>query len=250
MPVASGLPLEGSAVSDVVRSLPANANVLVVIDYEPALAGEMEAVGSPLLEQMVSSSRPNLSFISTSPNGAALVERLLASARINTPEGFGYQAGTQYRNLGFLPGASAGVLGFMERPGETVVNAGVAGFYEYAAVVVMTDHAESGRIWVEQLQSRKQIDPLLASQPLLMAASAQAGPLLQPYVDSAQVTGMISGLADAARYEASNSRPATARSYWDAFGIGLALSVALIVAGSLWSLITGVRARRAEAEQG
>jgi hypothetical protein len=250
LPVATSLPLEGSAVSDVVRSLPANANVLVVIDYEPSLAGEMETVGSPLLEQMVSSSRPNLSFISTSPNGAALVERLLTRARINTPDGFGYQAGAGYRNLGFLPGASAGVLGFMEQPGETVVDAGMGGFYEYAAVVLMTDHAESGRVWVEQLQSRKQVDPLLASQPLLVVASAQAGPLLQPYVDSAQVSGMISGLADAARYEASNSRPGTARAYWDTFGVGLALSVALIIVGSLWSLITGVRARRAEAEQG
>jgi len=82
-------------------------------------------------------------------------------------------------------------------------------------------------------------------------ASAQAGPLLQPYLSSGQVTGMVSGLAEAARYEHMNSsRPGIARSYWDAFGVGLMMSIALIFVGSLWSLVTGIRARRAEAEQG
>jgi Na+-translocating ferredoxin:NAD+ oxidoreductase RnfE subunit len=61
---------------------------------------------------------------------------------------------------------------------------------------------------------------------------------------------MVSGLADAARYESNFNRPGIARSYWDAFGIGLMMSVGLIFFGSLWSLITGIRARRAEAEQG
>jgi hypothetical protein len=104
---------------------------------------------------------------------------------------------------------------------------------------------------VEQLESRKQVDPSLSNKPLLMVASAQASPLLQPYVSSRQITGMVSGLSDAARYEAlSNSRLNTARSYWDTFGIGLMTSVALIIVGSLWSLYTGMRARRANAEQG
>ena len=67
---------------------------------------------------------------------------------------------------------------------------------------------ESGRVWVEQLQNQKQIDATLANKPLLMVASAQAGPLLQPYVLSGQITGMISGISDAAKYETKNSLPA------------------------------------------
>ena len=244
MPVSANLPVEVSGLSNAVMSIPANSSILVVIDYEPSLAGELEAIGGPLLDQIVLLSQPTLSFVSTSPNGAGLVERLIVNTRID-------QAGLPYLNLGYLPGGSVGVLGFIEAPSQIIPLAGVQSFSQYSALLVLTDHAESGRVWVEQLQNRKTIDPALTNQPLLMVASAQAGPLLQPYVSSRQITGMISGLSDAARYEfVNNSRPGTARSYWDTFGIGLMLAVALIIIGSLWSLVTGMRARRANAEQG
>jgi len=116
---------------------------------------------------------------------------------------------------------------------------------------VLTDHAESSRVWVEQLEQVKQKNPALASQALLIVSSAQSGPLLQPYVSSGQVNAMISGLSDAARYEyINNTRPGIARTYWDAFDVGLLMAIALIVVGSLWSLISGIRTRRAEAELG
>jgi hypothetical protein len=250
-------PLEGNQASSIAVSIPAGAKVLVVIDYEPALAGEMEAVGGPLLEHMVLSSHPSFAFISTSPNGVALAERLMSPAKVNRPSsqgGFDYQANTPYCNLGYLAGGTTGILAFIETPGNfnpsACEGASAGSLSEYAALVVMTDHAESGRAWVEQLQAAKERDAALASQPLLVIASAQAGPLLQPYVSSGQINGMISGLADAARYESKNALPPIARPYWDAFGVGLMMAVALILVGSLWSLVTGIRARRAEAEQG
>jgi len=244
MPISASLPDEGTAASNAVGALPTGAKVLVVIDYEPSLAGEMEATGGPLLDQMSVFRSPQLSFVSTSPNGPALVERLISNTHIN-------QSGMQYRNLGFLPGGSTGVLGFVENPDATIPAAEVKSFSNYAMVILMTDHAESGRVWVEQLYAQKQVDSGLANQPLIVIASAQAGPLLQPYLSSGQVTGMVAGLAEAARYEYMNSsRPGIARSYWDAFGVGLMMAIALIIVGSLWSLIAGIRARRAEAEQG
>ena len=139
----------------------------------------------------------------------------------------------------------------MEAPSVIVPSSGVQSFSEYGALVVLTDQAESGRVWIEQLESQKQFDLSLTNKPLLMVASAQAGPLLQPYVSSGQITGMISGLATGARYETvNNSQLRLAHSYWDTFGIGLMLAVALIIVGSLWSLYTGMRARSANAEQG
>ncbi|MEP7134949.1 MAG: hypothetical protein ABI904_08455 [Chloroflexota bacterium] len=253
VPVSAALPVAVSNASNVVATMPDQAQVLVVVDYEPALSGEMEAVAGPLLDQMTVLRHPTYSFISTSPNGSALAERLMTNTKINRPgpDGLGYQLGSQYFNLGYLPGGSAGVRGFAEQPKTIMPLVNVNQFSDYAVVIVITDHAESGLVWIEQLELMKQTNPALAGQPLLMVASSQAGPLLQPYVLSKQVAGMISGLADAARYEfVNNSRPGIARSYWDAFGVGLFMAILAIVLGSLWSLFTTIRARRAEAEQG
>jgi hypothetical protein len=124
-------------------------------------------------------------------------------------------------------------------------------FSEFAAVILITDQAESGQMWIEQVTLAKQSDPALANQQFLVVASAQAGPMLRPYVLSKQVAGMISGLPDAARLEyVNNSRPGIVRSYWDAFGVGLALAILSIVIGSLWSLFAGIRMRRVETELG
>ncbi len=251
MPVSTALPAEVSSTSNAIATIPENAPVLMVLDYEPALAGEMEAISGPFLDNVVLLRHPNLSFLSTSPNGSALVERLMTNTKINrpAPDGLGYQAGEGYFNLGYLPGGSAGVLAFVESPQTAIPAANIQNFSQYAAVIVLTDHAESGRVWVEQLGARKQNDPDLTNQPLLVVASAQAGPLLQPYVASGQVTGMISGLSDAARYEFVNNVPTgIVRTYWDSFGIGLLLAVILITFGSLWILVTGIRPRRAGVE--
>jgi hypothetical protein len=251
MPVSTALPVEVSSASNAIATIPENAPVLVVLDYEPSLAGEMEAVSGPFLDHLVLSRHSSLAFLSTSPNGSALVERLMTHTQINrpAPEGPGYQAGEGYFNLGYLPGGSAGVLAFVESPQTAKPSADVENFSQYAAVIVLTDHAESGRVWVEQLNARRQSDPALANQPLLVVASAQAGPLLQPYVSSRQIAGMLSGLTDAARYEfVNNVPPGIARTYWDAFGIGLLLAVILIIVGSLWSLFTRIRPLRAGVE--
>ncbi|MGE5777556.1 MAG: hypothetical protein ACM33V_15130, partial [Chloroflexota bacterium] len=238
MPISSNLSDAGMAASNAVDALPASAKVLVVVDYEPSLAGEMEAAAGPLLDQVTVFHNPQFSFISTSSIGPGLVERLVDKTGLD-------DLGAQYADLGFLPGGSTGVLGFVENPVATIPTSDVEAFSDYDMIVLMTDHAESGRVWVEQLYAQKQ------TKPLIVIASAQAGPLLQPYLSSGQISGMVSGLSEAARYEDKNgSRPGIARSYWDAFGVGLLMAVVLIFIGSIWSLITGIRARRAEAEQG
>jgi hypothetical protein len=244
MPVSNALPVEVGAAANAIPNVPDGAPVLVIVDYEPARVGEMEAVGGPLLNNFVSLRHPNLSFLSTSPNGPALAERLMLNTQLSTAP-----PGVQYANLGYLPGGPAGVLAFLTSPQTAIPAAQIESFSRYAAVILLTDQAESGRAWIEQLDARKRSDPALAGQPLLVAASAQAAPLLQPYVSSRQVTGMISGLPDAARYEsANNTPPGMARTYWDSFGIGLLLAILLILFGSLWTLVMSIRPRRAGAE--
>jgi len=254
MPVSPALPQEVVAASSIIGRLPQNSLVLVVVDYEPALAAEMEAVSGPMLDQLALVTHARLAFISTSPNGTALVRRLLTNTGISVPapNGLGYVEGQHYINLGYLAGGYSGVRGFIESPLLIKPQAGVTEFKEYAAILVLTDHAESGRMWVEQLEARNSADTtFFAVQPLLFAASAQAGPLLKPYFSSEQITGMVSGLADAVQYEfINNSRPGIARRYWDSYGAGILIAVISIVFGSLWNFVSGIRARRANGEAG
>jgi hypothetical protein len=244
MPISPVLPAAASNITNVVLSVAENAPVLVIMDYQPSLAGEMEAVSGPVLDQLTQLRHPYLSFVSTTPSGNALVERLLANTGVTQQGGTGYVAGQNYTNLGYLPGGESGVLAFLQAPQSTIPASPVLNSSEYAAVLLLTDHAESARVWVEQIYSMKQLDPTLANQPLLAISSAQAGPILAPYVSSEQINGLLSGLPMAARYELlNNNRPGTVRSYWDAFGVGMMMAVMLIVLGSLWSVYSGYRDR-------
>jgi hypothetical protein len=252
--ISADLPPAVQSLSDSVQLIPDHSSVLVIVDYEPSLAGELEVASGPLLNHVASLRRPSFSFVTTSPNGPALVERLLNHTNITNPAGLAYLAGQNYFNLGYLPGGEAGILSFLESPNKTMPGGGTNvpdEFSGYSAVILLTDHTESARIWIEQLQPLKQADSGMANQPLLLVSSAQAGPFLQPYVLSRQANGLVSGVADAARYEYKNNvPPGIARSYWDAFGFGIMMAVAFIVLGSLWSIVAGMRARRTETAEG
>jgi len=184
---------------------------------------------------------------------------LLLKTNINQPvlgdrPGLGYQAGFDYFNVGFLPGGSAGVLGFIDNPVAIMPDAmnqvNVGTFSNFESIILLTDSADTGREWVEQLEYAKQTRPEIGFKPLILISSAQAGPLFEPYVSSGQVDVMINGLSDAAKYEFVNqSRPGNARIYWDSFGVGLMIAVLSIVVGGLWNVLMGIRERRAEAEQ-
>jgi len=253
---------ETSRLSDLIVSLPDEAPVLLVMDYEPAVVGELAAAAGPVLDQLAASRHATFTFLSTSPNSSAMVESLMSDTKINHPvsdnpdeSGLEYQAGIDYVNIGFLPGGSAGVLGFIADPLKTMPNtstlANVTSFSDFEAVILLTDNADTGRVWVEQLEFAKQAHPEMADRPLVIVSSAQAGPMLKPYISSGQVDVFISGLFDAAQYEYVNqSRPGIARRYWDSFGIGLMVAILSIVLGSIWSVVAGIQKRRAEAEQG
>jgi hypothetical protein len=245
--LARGLyPPEMSDTLTVINSLPPGAPALVVFDYDPALSGEVEAAAGALVDHLMLRGA-RLTQLSTSPTGPALAERFIRSQEQT------YIAGEQYLNLGYLAGGPAGILAFSVDPSGIAVRTvdgadawdlpplqGVNALSDFAIVVVLTDSAETGRLWIEQS------GPYRGGRPLLLAVSAQAEPMLRPYYDSHQVQGMLTGLAGGAAYEQINGRSGLARRYWDSFGLGLILAVALIAGGSLVNLLVGRGNRRGE----
>ncbi len=231
----------------ITEAIPENAPVLVVIDYEPALAGEMEATAAPLLDHAIILKHPILTFISTNPIGGMLAERLFTGPLKDR----GYQRGTQYLNLGYLPGGLTGVRAFAQNPAAAVPFdmdlapawtgtplQNVTSLGQFAAMIVITDNAESARTWIEQTADKR------PATPLIMVSSAQAAPMIEPYYQSRQVSGMVSGLHDGAIFERNNAGlPGLVRRYWDTFSVGLLLGMVLILGGGLWNLALGLRDR-------
>jgi hypothetical protein len=112
---------------------------------------------------------------------------------------------------------------------------------DFKAIIILTDNADSGRVWVEQTGAA------LGSTPLLMVISAQAEPMLLPYYDSGQVQGLVTGLAGGEAYAQTVASPGGKTSlvqrYWNSFSAGTLVAILLIVVGGAWNTFSGWRAR-------
>ena len=255
MPV--GKTIEIDSAQRVAQSIPEGAPVLVVFDYEPARVGEMESAAAPFFDEMILLRHPRLSFISTNETGASLAERFMSGPLA----GHGYQNGERYLNLGYLPGGSVGINSFALNPAQAapyafgqsteIMNltltsawaqpplAGVTSLSQFSAFIIITDNADSARAWIEQTT------PARGQIPLVVISSAQAAPMLQPYYASKQISGLVGGLYGGAMYKQNSNLAGSARTYWDAFSIGMLLAMALILGGGLWNLALGLRDRAA-----
>jgi hypothetical protein len=253
-PASTLQPPEMVSAFTIISTLPSNAPVLVVFDYDPALSGELEAAASPLMDHLLLQG-PRLALISTSPTGPALAERFLHDTSASPlVAGYNYQPGQQYVNLGYLAGGPAGVQYFANSPTKAAQYTldglpawtlpplqGIRVLSDFAAVIVLTDNADSGRVWIEQAGS------MIGNSPMLMVISAQAEPMILPYYDSGQIKGLVTGLAGGEAYSQTfirpDSRPGLTEKYWDSFGVGILVTEILIIAGAIWSAIAGWRAR-------
>jgi len=241
----------------VANSVPMDAAVLVAMDYHPARAGEMESAAAPMFDQMDILRHSRWVFISTNETGPILAERFISghidnSGPLDKPD---YKYGINYLNLGYLPGGVMGIRAFTQDPTNTMkfdifLNPawssaplqGIGSISQFAALIVITDNADSARAWIEQTTSMREATPF----PLVVITSAQAAPMILPYYDSGQVNGIVSGLHDGAVFEQNNAgRPGTARNYWDAYSLGMLLAMSLILSGGLWSVFLSLREQAA-----
>lgn len=234
------------------QPIPQNAPVLLAFDYEPARAAELEAAATPMLDMLILFSHPTFKVVATNETGSLLAERLFSQPTFTDHFKNG---GFAYSNLGYLPGGQMGIRAFAQDPIGTApvditsqpgwdptVFANFESIGQFAAVILLTDNAEAARAWVEQTQDIRNVTPI----PFVVVSSGQAAPMIEPYYDAGQVTGIIPGLYGGAIFEQYNAnRPGTARSYWDAYSLGLLLAVMLMLGGGLWNLALGMRDRSA-----
>jgi len=247
---------EASEAFNAIGNLPATAPVLLAVDYEPGLSGEMEATASAVVDHLMIKGA-YLALVSTAPSGPAQAERLVQG--VNTRGAHTYQDANTYANLGYLPGGTVGIRSFAESPrrimpfaldGTAVWEAGplasVQKLSDFAMVLVVTESPYTARSWIEQVK------PLMGEKPLVMVVSAQAEPVVRPYFEGEPkvVQGIVAGLPGGASYESMIGRSNLARNYWDAYGIGISLIVILLLVGGVINIILHFTTGRQQAATG
>ncbi len=229
------------------------APVLVAFEYNPAYSAEMRLAASGVLEQLMRSGA-RITAVSTTPAGPVLADDLLR--QVADAAGVPYTS-DRFVNLGYLAGGTLSLQEFAIRPQEVTryqfdsavtgkrawdqpALQGVQALDDFSLAIVMTETPDVGRAWVEQ------VAPFFGETPLLMITSAQAAPMLQPYVSSGQVDGLLAGLLGGSYFAVPNSQSQVQPGYWTAFYAGVRIAIALIVLGALFqgilSLIKGPKA--------
>jgi len=258
-PAFESKPEEVVAATNLVNSIQPGQPVLVAFEYRPGLSGELEAASVGMIDNLISRGA-NLVIISTQPTGPGLAENFLSKYQSHHV----HITNKLYKDMGYVSGGSAALLNFAANPRSTVPLANVDGvnpwdatplntiqtIRNFAMVIVITDDSDIARSWVEQVQP-KLVDPADPSlnTPMIMVISAQAEPLVRPYFETVprQIAGLISGIKGGALYETGiNER--LARDYWDSYKVGIALTILIIVSGSLYYFSRAILTRQKKNE--
>lgn len=229
---------ESARVYNAIEMLPADSPVLVVFEVETSLYGEVAAPASAVLSHLLQK-QGRLVFLATDPTGPALVERLLTAELAAQPS----VATGDYVNLGYLSGGIAALRQFSADPRAALPEIARTGedpwtrqalenvdsLDDFALVVIMTSEAETGKAWIEQSGTT-------LSNGLLMVSSAQAAPVLLPYLQShpATLNGLVAGFSGASYYERLRADVGLGTMYWNAYSYALGAALILILIGGLY----------------
>lgn len=256
-------PSEGGAeVNRLITQLPENAKVLVGFDYEPGLAEELEAAAAPVIDHLMLRGSL-LTLVSTSPNGSILAERMVQSLSAEDQ----FTSGSNYVNLGYIPGGAAGLRSFAENPAGILPLSiddqpvwgsdesqtappleGIDQLTDFDMLVLLADDPNIARSWFEQVGSIISGPQVLTS--FIAITSAQLEPLVHPYFSSSPqfVNGMVTGLRGGAAYTRLTGGENIVLKYWDAFGMGTFTAAMLILVGGLGYYVLPQLARLGEPE--
>lgn len=189
---------------------PVGAPVLLLWDYDPATAGEMDLLALPLIAQL--NARQNqIILVSLLPNGLTTARRTFV--RASAPAGDERALRLAIANQQFSPGvflpASGGALPLLGQdlaaaldfaPGVIPAGAqsGIAAGPRLA--ILLAAQAEDVQSWLEQVRP-------LNGLPTVAFTSAAADPVLRPYLASGQLAGLVTGFDGAASYHALSTAP-------------------------------------------
>lgn len=211
----------GAALMDWLETLPEDADILLVFDYQPAYVSEMTLVAKPVLAR-ITKGTGQVFVASSVASGPLLADDLLTGASIS------------YTDIGYFPMASYGAYGVATglKTGQSAVGmpepvrAMLDG--DYDAILVLSDNFEGAQTWIEQLTARA------PETPLGVLATFQAAPMVQPYFESGQIVGVLSGFGDAVALADQSGTETDLLARWRAYQVGVVLLMIVMILGALF----------------
>jgi hypothetical protein len=232
---------ETSSFIHTINALPDGSEVLLVIDYDASLDGELTPQTRAIIRHLL---QKNVGIVAVSftPQGLAIARDLFLEQETAVQ-------GEQYINLGYLPPHPASVQAFMDNPfggaalwpassdaPQTPLGQRVRGFDDLDLVVTVSGSQEHVRWWIEQVGSQRPVK-------IVAGVSASIAPYIQPYYaekERGQIKGMLIGLASVPHYEQMTTGTDVSPRSWENY-IVLAnaqiLLVAVMVLGAARSLL-------------
>lgn len=217
-PIESNLSLkpQNQALLTWAETLQSDASVLILFDYQAGYADEINLVAQPILNLVLKPGR-DIAVMSSSPAGVLLVEQVL-NAMLEGKE-------IAVRDLGFVPSGILMAYGITSPSMGGTLPLGLEES-DYDGVLILSDAFEGTVTWIEQFSARS------PDTPLNCLVTAQAGPLLAPYWDSGQISGLISGISEAHRAEAVLDETQIAAYQWRAYRFGIVMAIVMLVIGA------------------
>ncbi len=199
-----------TAFYNAIENVPTDMPVLVVYDWDAGKSAEMSVLATAVMQHIM---QRGLSFVtvSTVPQGPGFAQEITDALRKDTASNYGYEYGTNYLVLGYLPGNEAALRTLVDnfkralpldyvnsRPIDSYqLTAGGAlnKVEDFALIVDLAGSEADMRNWIEQIASRTNV-------PVVAAIPQGLEPMARPYlnVPGAKLTAIVSGAAGAYAY--------------------------------------------------
>lgn len=166
--------------------------VLMVFDYTPALAAELDPQAEILLQQLAANGSPVVS-LSQYTAGERLADLHTAVTHADNRTHIGYLPGQAIgvRQLGYCLAAAPTCDGLI---GPSLTLADRQTLADVSLIIILTGERDSLVNWVEQLAVYDQLT-------LTAAVTQGLRPVAAPYAASGQLSGLVAGVSEAAGYQ-------------------------------------------------
>jgi hypothetical protein len=220
---------------DRMQTLGAGSTVLLAFDYDTGQTVELNPAARAIVGDLAHR-QINVIAVSTTLVGAQIAQSILREAAQQNPN---WQYGTNFINVGYVPGAESGLRGLTENwlPASRLdfdkqfvrslpLGMRVRSLGDLALVVEIAGKDEVLRWWMEQVQPHSRV-------PVIAAVSAGVEPSARTYRDAKQLAAFLRGLQGAAEYELFSNQPSLSVHTVDAQSFTQLVVAGIIILGNL-----------------